>query len=153
MRVETRKILDRNIEVHATCVRVPVFVDHGEAINIEFAKPLNENDARDALRIAPGVMVMDQRENDGYITPVECAGDDAVYVSQGPDPKAWSFHVGGVGQPAQGGRAQLRADRRGTDPQTAGESGLVRDPGQSAGFARGRHRIWAAQSIARHIWL
>ena len=82
MRVETRKILDRNIEVHATCVRVPVFVGHGEAINIEFAKPLNENDARDALRIAPGVMVMDQRENDGYITPVECAGDDAVYVSR-----------------------------------------------------------------------
>ena len=82
MRVETRKILDKNIEVHATCVRVPVFVGHGEAVNVEFAKPLSENDARDTLRIAPGVMVIDQRENDGYITPVESAGDDAVYVSR-----------------------------------------------------------------------
>jgi aspartate-semialdehyde dehydrogenase len=82
MRVETRKILDKNIEVHATCVRVPVFVGHGEAINVEFAKPLSEADARDALRDAPGVMVVDQRENDGYITPVESAGDDAVYVSR-----------------------------------------------------------------------
>ncbi len=82
MRVETRKILDKNIEVHATCVRVPVFVGHGEAINVEFAKPLSENDARNILRIAPGVMVIDQRENDGYITPVESAGDDAVYVSR-----------------------------------------------------------------------
>jgi aspartate-semialdehyde dehydrogenase len=82
MRVETRKILDKNIEVHATCVRVPVFVGHGEAVNVEFAKPLSENDARDALRVAPGVMVVDQRENDGYITPVESAGDDAVYVSR-----------------------------------------------------------------------
>ena len=82
MSVETRKILDKNSEAHATCVRVPVFVGHGEAVNVEFAKPLSENDARDTLRIAPGVMVIDQRENDGYITPVESAGDDAVYVSR-----------------------------------------------------------------------
>lgn len=82
MSVETRKILDKDILVHATCVRVPVFVGHAEAVNVEFAKPLDENTARDTLRDAPGVMVVDQRENDGYITPVECAGDDAVYVSR-----------------------------------------------------------------------
>jgi aspartate-semialdehyde dehydrogenase len=82
MSVETRKILDKDILVHATCVRVPVFVGHAEAVNVEFAKPLSELDARDVLRDAPGVMVVDQRENDGYITPVECAGDDAVYVSR-----------------------------------------------------------------------
>jgi aspartate-semialdehyde dehydrogenase len=82
MRVETRKILDKDIEVHANCVRVPVFVGHGEAVNIEFRNPLDENDARDALRDAPGVMVFDQRSNDGYITPVESAGEDAVYVSR-----------------------------------------------------------------------
>ena len=63
------------------CIR-DRFVGHGEAVNVEFAKPLSENDARDTLRIAPGVMVIDQRENDGYITPVESAGDDAVYVSR-----------------------------------------------------------------------
>jgi aspartate-semialdehyde dehydrogenase len=82
MMVETRKILDKDIAVHATCVRVPVFVGHGEAVNVEFARPLSENDAREALRDAPGVMVVDHRENDGYVTPVECAGDDAVYVSR-----------------------------------------------------------------------
>ena len=82
MAVETRKILDGNIAVHATCVRVPVFVGHGEAVNVEFASALDENTARDALRDAPGVMVVDQRDNDGYITPAECAGDDAVYVSR-----------------------------------------------------------------------
>ena len=82
MAVETRKILDGDIAVHANCVRVPVFVGHAEMVNIEFAKPLSDKDARDVLRDAPGVMVVDQRENDGYITPTESAGDDAVYVSR-----------------------------------------------------------------------
>ncbi|MDE0797439.1 MAG: aspartate-semialdehyde dehydrogenase [Alphaproteobacteria bacterium] len=82
MAVETRKILDGDIAVHATCVRVPVFVGHGEAVNVEFARAIDENTARDILRDAPGVMVVDQRDNDGYITPAECAGDDAVYVSR-----------------------------------------------------------------------
>ncbi|CAN0368229.1 unnamed protein product, partial [Discosporangium mesarthrocarpum] len=82
MAVETRKILDGDIAVHANCVRVPVFVGHAEMVNIEFAKPLSDKDARDALRDAPGIMVIDQRENDGYITPAESAGDDAVYVSR-----------------------------------------------------------------------
>tara|TARA_B100000405_G_C16697605_1_gene415072 strand:- start:143 stop:1168 length:1026 start_codon:yes stop_codon:yes gene_type:complete len=82
MSVETRKILDKDIAVHATCVRVPVFVGHGEALNIEFLKPVDENDVREALRDAPGVVVVDHRANEGYVTPVECAGEDAVYVSR-----------------------------------------------------------------------
>ena len=82
MTVETRKILDKDIAVQATCVRVPVFVGHGEAVNIEFAKPIDEDDARDVLRNAPGLVVVDHRANEGYVTPVECAGEDAVYVSR-----------------------------------------------------------------------
>ena len=80
MSVETRKILDKDIAVHATCVRVPVFIGHGEAVNIEFSKPVDEKDVREALRDAPGVVVVDHRANEGYVTPVECAGEDAVYV-------------------------------------------------------------------------
>ncbi len=82
MAVETRKILDRNIKVHATCVRVPVFVGHGEAVNVEFARPITPDEARDMLREAPGVAVVDKRADEGYVTPVECAGDDLVYVSR-----------------------------------------------------------------------
>jgi len=82
MAVETRKILDKDIAVHATCVRVPVFIGHAEAVNIEFAKPIDEKAAREALRDAPGVVVIDHRADEGYVTPVECAGDDAVYVSR-----------------------------------------------------------------------
>ncbi|MEE2996235.1 MAG: aspartate-semialdehyde dehydrogenase [Pseudomonadota bacterium] len=82
MAVETRKILDKDIAVQATCVRVPVFVGHGESVNIECAKPIDEGEAREALRDAPGVVVVDHRANEGYVTPVECAGEDAVYVSR-----------------------------------------------------------------------
>jgi aspartate-semialdehyde dehydrogenase len=82
MAVETRKILDKDIAVHATCVRVPVFIGHGEAVNVEFAKPIDEKTAREALREAPGVVVIDHREDEGYVTPVECAGEDPVYVSR-----------------------------------------------------------------------
>jgi aspartate-semialdehyde dehydrogenase len=82
MAVETRKILDKDIAVQATCVRVPVFVGHGEAVNIECAKPIDEDEAREVLREAPGVVVVDHRTNEGYVTPVECAGEDAVYVSR-----------------------------------------------------------------------
>ncbi len=82
MAVETRKILDRNIKVHATCVRVPTFIGHGEAVNIELARPLAPDAARDLLREAPGVAVVDRRADEGYVTPVECAGDDLVYVSR-----------------------------------------------------------------------
>ena len=82
MVVETKKILDPDIAVHATCVRVPVFIGHSEAVNIEFEGPVSEDQARAALRKAPGVSVVDFRENEGYVTPVECAGEDPVYVSR-----------------------------------------------------------------------
>ena len=79
---ETRKILDPNIEVTATCVRVPVFVGHSEAINIEFERPISVAEAQRILREAPGIMLIDKREDGGYITPVECVGDFATYVSR-----------------------------------------------------------------------
>ena len=79
---ETKKILDPKIRVTATCVRVPVFVGHSEAVNIEFEKEISADEARDILREAPGVMVVDKREDGGYITPVECVGDYATYVSR-----------------------------------------------------------------------
>ncbi len=82
MTVETRKILDPDIAVHATCVRVPVFIGHGEAVTIECEHPITVNEARAALRAAPGVTVVDTREDGGYITPIECAGEDAVFVSR-----------------------------------------------------------------------
>lgn len=82
MTVETKKILDPNIAVHATCVRVPVFIGHGEAVNVEFARPVSAGEARAALREAPGIEVVDVREDGGYVTPLESAGEDPVYVSR-----------------------------------------------------------------------
>jgi aspartate-semialdehyde dehydrogenase len=82
MMAETKKILDSKIKVTATCVRVPVFVGHSEAVNIEFEKPITAADARRVLREAPGVLVVDKREPGGYVTPVECVGDYATYVSR-----------------------------------------------------------------------
>ena len=82
MVVETKKILDTKIKVTATCVRVPVFVGHSEAINIEFEDFLDEEEARDILREAPGVMVIDKREDGGYVTPIECVGDYATFISR-----------------------------------------------------------------------
>src|ERR1700748_36335 len=82
MMVETQKILDPDIQLTATCVRVPVFVGHSEAVTIEFEKPITAERARAILREAPGVLVVDKREDGGYATPVECAGEDATYVSR-----------------------------------------------------------------------
>jgi aspartate-semialdehyde dehydrogenase len=82
MAVETRKILDPDIAVHATCVRVPVFIGHGEGVNVEFERPVSVAEARTVLRDAPGVAVVDNREDGGYITPLEAAGEDAVFVSR-----------------------------------------------------------------------
>jgi aspartate-semialdehyde dehydrogenase len=82
MVVETKKILAPDIAVIATCVRVPVFIGHAEAIVVEFAKPVTAGEARAALRDAPGVVVVDTREDGGYITPLECQGEDATYVSR-----------------------------------------------------------------------
>jgi aspartate-semialdehyde dehydrogenase len=82
MMVETKKILDPRIKLTATCVRVPVFVGHSEAVNIEFETPLSPETAREILRTAPGVLVVDKREPGGYVTPVEAAGEFATYVSR-----------------------------------------------------------------------
>ena len=82
MAVETRKILDPDIAVIATCVRVPVFIGHGEAVHVEFERPVTVGEARAALREAPGVSVVDVREDGGYVTPLEAAGEDDVFVSR-----------------------------------------------------------------------
>jgi aspartate-semialdehyde dehydrogenase len=82
MVVETKKILDPKIKVVATCVRVPVFVGHSEAVNIEFENPITAEEAQDILRNAPGCLVIDKREPGGYVTPYESAGEDATYISR-----------------------------------------------------------------------
>jgi aspartate-semialdehyde dehydrogenase len=82
MMVETQKILDPDILLSATCVRVPVFIGHSEAVNIEFDNPITADKARTILRAAPGVLVVDKREDGGYVTPVEVAGEDATFVSR-----------------------------------------------------------------------
>lgn len=82
MVVETKKILDPKIKVHATCVRVPVFIGHAEAVNLEFENEVTVDAARTALRRAEGVTLIDHRADEGYVTPVEAAGDDPVFVSR-----------------------------------------------------------------------
>ncbi len=82
MAEETKKILDPKIEVSATCVRVPVFIGHSEAVNVEFEKAISAEQAREILRKAPGVLVVDKREPGGYVTPFEAVGEDATYVSR-----------------------------------------------------------------------
>jgi len=82
MMVETQKILDPDIQLTATCVRVPVFIGHSAAVNIEFERPITAQRARAILREAPGILVVDKREDGGYVTPVEAAGEDATYVSR-----------------------------------------------------------------------
>ncbi|WP_230278857.1 aspartate-semialdehyde dehydrogenase [Croceicoccus sp. Ery15] len=82
MVAETKKILDPKVKVQATCVRVPVFVGHSESLNIEFENELSAEQAQDILREAPGVMLVDKREDGGYVTPVECVGDYATYISR-----------------------------------------------------------------------
>jgi aspartate-semialdehyde dehydrogenase len=82
MVAETKKILDPAIEVSATCVRVPVFIGHAEAVHVELEKPLSADEARAALGQAPGVSVIDHRRDEGYVTPAECAGEDPIFVSR-----------------------------------------------------------------------
>ncbi|KLI64077.1 aspartate-semialdehyde dehydrogenase [Aurantiacibacter marinus] len=82
MMVETKKILDPKIKMNATCVRVPVFVGHSEAVNIEFENEITAKQAQDILREAPGIMLVDKREDGGYVTPTEAAGDSATYISR-----------------------------------------------------------------------
>ena len=82
MTAETKKILDPKIKLTATCVRVPVFIGHSEAVNLEFEQPISAEEAREILSTAPGVQVLDRREDAGYITPLECAGDYNTFVSR-----------------------------------------------------------------------
>ncbi len=82
MMAETKKILDPAIKLSATCVRVPVFIGHSEAVNVEFESPISEEEAREALREAPGITLIDRRLEDSYVTPTECAGEDPVFVSR-----------------------------------------------------------------------
>jgi aspartate-semialdehyde dehydrogenase len=82
MMAETKKILDPKIALTATCVRVPVFIGHSEAVNVEFEKPITPDEAREILRKAPGLLVIDKHEPGGYATPYECAGEDATYISR-----------------------------------------------------------------------
>jgi aspartate-semialdehyde dehydrogenase len=82
MVVETKKILDPKIKLVATCVRVPVFIGHSEAVSVEFEEPISAAEARDILRDAPGCLVVDKREAGGYVTPHEAAGEDATYISR-----------------------------------------------------------------------
>jgi len=82
MVVETKKIIDPKIKLTATCVRVPVFISHSEAVNVEFESPLSADEARDILRNAPGCLVIDSREPGGYVTPYEAVGEDATYISR-----------------------------------------------------------------------
>jgi len=82
MMAETKKILDPKIKLSATCVRVPVFIGHSEAVNIEFEKPITVDEARTILGNAPGCLVIDRQESGGYVTPYEAAGEDATYISR-----------------------------------------------------------------------
>ncbi len=82
MTAETKKILDPKIKLTATCVRVPTFVGHGEAVNVELKNPLSDDEAREILRESPGILVVDKREDGGYVTPVECVGDFATFISR-----------------------------------------------------------------------
>ena len=82
MTAETKKILDPKIKLTATCVRVPTFVGHAEAVNVEFENPISDDEAREILRESPGILIVDKREDGGYVTPVECVGDFATFISR-----------------------------------------------------------------------
>ncbi|CAN1526971.1 Asd Aspartate-semialdehyde dehydrogenase [Sphingomonadaceae bacterium] len=93
MVAETKKILDPKIKVTATCVRVPVFVGHSESINIEFENELSAEEAQEILREAPGVMLVDKREDGGYVTPIECVGDYATFISRVRDDSTVDYGI------------------------------------------------------------
>ena len=133
MVAETKKMLDPKIRLTATCVRVPVFVGHSEAVNIEFDGEMTAETARAILREAPGCLVVDKREDGGYVTPYECVGEDATYISrirEDPTDGQRAGHVGGLGQSEERRGAQHDPDRR-----TAGQSRVA---GGAAGGVRRR---------------
>ena len=130
----------RRSRLTATCVRVPVFVGHSEAVNIEFEKPISADEAREILREAPGCMVVDKREDGGYVTPVECVGDYATFISrirEDSDHRERHQPLGRLRQPAQGCCPQRRADRRSDDqPRPAEESRLSKTHGPLGRYLR-----------------
>ena len=129
MVVETKKILDPKIKLTATCVRVPVFVGHSEAVNIEFENPITADEAREILRNAPGCLVIDKREPGGYVTPYECVGrgrDVHQPHPRGCDDRERIADVDRVGQSAQRRGTQCGANRRVPDQSQA-------HPGQASG--------------------
>ncbi len=140
MVAETKKILDPKVKVQATCVRVPVFVGHSESLNIEFENEISATQAQDILREAPGIMLVDKREDGGYVTPVECVGDYATYISrvrEDSDRRERPCAVVRVGQSAQGRGAERGADRGAAGPQASqegliGEGSVHRCDGRSA---------------------
>jgi aspartate-semialdehyde dehydrogenase len=128
MMVETKKILDPKIKVIATCVRVPVFVGHSESINIEFENEISAKKAQSILREAPGVMLVDKREDGGYVTPVECVGEYATYISRvREDPTVENgLNLWCVSDNLRKGRgAERGADRRTARPQASEKGSLA----------------------------
>ena len=109
-----QKILDLKIKLTATCVRVPVFIGHSEAVNIEFENPITADEAREILRNAPGCIVIDKHELGGYVTPYDSAGEDATYSAASARMRRsrTARDVGGLRQSAQGRGAQRHPDRR-----------------------------------------
>ena len=139
MVAETKKILDPKIKLTATCVRVPVFISHSEAVNIEFEKPISADEAREILREAPGCLVIDRREPGGYITPARGGrrGRDLHQPHpRGPDDRERAQPLVRVRQSAQGRGAERGADRRSArQPRLAeaeGEGGVRRSVRSSA---------------------
>ena len=148
MVVETKKILDPKIKLSATCVRVPVFVGHSEAVNIEFENQITADEARDILRNAPGCLVIDKREDGGYVTPYECVGEDATYISRiredGTIENGLQMWVVSR-QFAQGRSAQRGADRRVPDQPQADSSEAAR------GVSALCFRNWVSKRRARGL--
>ena len=145
MVAETKKILDPKIKLTATCVRVPVFIGHSEAVNIEFEHPISADEARDILRNAPGCLVIDKHEPGGYATPYEAAGEDATYISRIREDGTVENGLVAVvrlRQPAQGRRPQRRADRRVPDQPQAdrGQAQGGVTPAATGAFATDRFR-------------
>jgi aspartate-semialdehyde dehydrogenase len=132
MVAETKKMLDPKIKLTATCVRVPVFIGHSEAVNIEFEKPITADEARDILREAPGCLVVDKREDGGYVTPLESAGEDATYISRIREDSTLdngAQHVDRLRQSQEGRGPQHDPDRRTAArarPDPAQEEGRLR---------------------------
>ena len=148
MVAETKKILDPKIKLTATCVRVPVFISHSEAVNIEFEKPISADEAREILREAPGCLVIDRREPGGYITPHEAAGEDATYISRiREDPTIDNgLNLWVVSDNLRKGRgAERGADRRSAgqprlaEAEAEGGVSVPIAPRKTGRRARGRH--------------